>query len=45
MKKGKQKRRKDLSDLQEEQQKRKSKLERRIYSLSDLEKQDIMASP
>ena len=37
MKKGKQKSKKESSDLQEEQQKHKANLERRIYSLSDLE--------
>ena len=45
MKKRKQKSKKDSSDLQEEQQKHKANLERRTYSLSDLEEQDITTAP
>ena len=45
MRKGKQKRRKESSDLQEEQQKHKANLERRIYSLSDLEEQNDATAP
>ena len=45
MKKGKQKRRKDSYDLQEKQQKHKANLERRIYSLSDHEEQNVATAP
>ena len=45
MRKGKQKRRKDSSDLQEEQQKHKANLERRFYTLSDLEEQNDATAP